>query len=299
MRIVLFLFLLSLSLFASKILNYNVYDRSDRVDVMFTFDIPYSGKISQYKQGNKIVIKLFETTIDEAKIKKLDSNFLTKLTILPLNNDVQIIAKTPNNIEFKASQTSDKYGLRLRFTKVTTVLDKPAANQSAASNAEPYKLPTKEDYEISSQYMIVVGILLFLLIVLYYVKNRLPQTSSNTKKFKGLSFKNSLKDGVNIKFQKSIDATNKVVILEYSDFSYLVLMGSSNIVLDKFQGGEALSTQNDFNDLLKNKQSELDEYLQIDKIERETPSRSNEQLFFDTTKIDEAYNDYKEKASLI
>lgn len=297
MKIFLSLFLLSLSLFASKILNYNIYDRSDRVDVMFTFDIPYNGKISQYKQGNKIVIKLFGTAIDEAKIKKLESHFLTKLTILPLNNDVQIIAKTPNGIEFKASQTTDKYGLRLRFTK-TTVLDKPTVTQSN-NNALPYKLPTKKDYEISSQYMIVVGILFFLLLVLYYVKNRLPQTSSNTKKFKGLSFKNSFKDGVNIKFQKSVDNKNRVVMLEYKEYSYLVLMGNNNIVLDKFQNGETLSTQNEFNDLLKNKQSELDEYLQIDKLEKEAPSQSNEQLFFDTTKIDEAYNDYKEKASLI
>lgn len=297
MKIFVYLFLLSLSLFASKILNYNIYDRSDRVDVMFTFDIPYNGKISQYKQGNKTIIKLFDTEIDEAKIKKLDSNFLTKLTILPLNNDVQIIAKTPSGIEFKASQTTDKYGLRLRFTKAT-ILDKPAVTQSN-DNALSYKLPTKKDYEISSQYMIVVGILFVLLLVLYYVKNRLPQTSSNAKKFRAFSFKNSFKDGINIKFQKSIDSKNRVAMLEYKEFSYLVLMGSNNIVLDKFQNGEALSSQNEFNDLLKNKQSALDEYLQIDKMEQETPSHSNEQLFFDTKKIDEAYNEYKEKASLI
>ena len=56
-KLLLILFI-PLLLNASKILSYNVYDRTDRVDVMITFDTPYEGKIRQNTSPSKIIIKL-------------------------------------------------------------------------------------------------------------------------------------------------------------------------------------------------------------------------------------------------
>jgi len=67
---------LALSLFASKILSYNIYDRTDRADVMITFDTPYNGVIKQSRGKSKITIKLENASIESPKIKKVASRFL-------------------------------------------------------------------------------------------------------------------------------------------------------------------------------------------------------------------------------
>ena len=71
------LFSLPLLLSASQILSYNIYERSDRADVMITFDTPFSGVIKQGKSTNKIIIKLQGTSIESSKVKKLTLNFCT------------------------------------------------------------------------------------------------------------------------------------------------------------------------------------------------------------------------------
>ena len=44
------------SLYSSTILNYNIYNRTNRVDMMITFDTPYSGTIRQNRVKSKIII---------------------------------------------------------------------------------------------------------------------------------------------------------------------------------------------------------------------------------------------------
>ncbi len=60
---------LALSLNAAKILSYNIYDRTDRVDVMITFDTPYDGIIKQSITKSKIIIKLQDASIESEKQK--------------------------------------------------------------------------------------------------------------------------------------------------------------------------------------------------------------------------------------
>jgi len=85
----LFILLLPLSIYGSKILSYNIYDRTDRVDVMITFDTPYDGEIRQSKSNKKIIIKLEKAMIESAKVKKLSSKYITALSITPMNNYTQ------------------------------------------------------------------------------------------------------------------------------------------------------------------------------------------------------------------
>ncbi|MFT7860810.1 MAG: hypothetical protein ABXS93_07720, partial [Sulfurimonas sp.] len=110
------LFLLPLSLFGSKILSYNIYERTDRADVMITFDTPYTGVIKQSKGRSKTLLKLENTSIESTKVKKVNSKYLKSLTITPLLGYTQIVAVTPGSTKLIASKTSDGYGLRLRFT---------------------------------------------------------------------------------------------------------------------------------------------------------------------------------------
>ncbi|MDA3909104.1 MAG: hypothetical protein PF437_08440 [Sulfurimonas sp.] len=265
----LLIFILPLALNASKILSYNIYDRTDRADVMITFDTPYEGVIKQSISNSKIIIKLTDAKIESSKFKKLSSKHLYSLNITPMSGYTEIVASVSNNITLKASKTSDAYGLRLRFSpKVTTQVKMP---ESEGSNILA-SLPTKKDGEMTQSYYIVIAILIVGIILLIMIKRRATPKNKQTQQNSWL-FKESQSgqknpttspkdDNVSIRFQKSIDSSNSVVMLDFGDQSYLVLMGASNILLDKFTDNKPV-TQEDFETILQNRHQELDEFLSL------------------------------------
>jgi Tfp pilus assembly protein PilN len=271
----LLIFLLPLALNASKILSYNIYDRTDRADVMITFDTPYEGVIKQSISQSKIIIKLTDAKIESAKLKKLSSKYLHSLNITPMSGYTQIVASVSDSVTLKASKTSDAYGLRLRFSsKAPKQVRKPASDSSNILAS----LPTKKDGEMTQSYYIVIAILIVGIVLLLMIKRRAvpknKQSGQNSWLFKENQSNQpnnpsqqmptaSLKDdNVSIRFQKSIDSTNSVVMLDFGEQSYLVLMGASNILLDKFTDNKPV-TQEDFETILQNRHQELDEFLSL------------------------------------
>lgn len=271
--------LLPLLLNASKILSYNIYDRTDRVDVMITFDTPYEGKIKQSVTSSKIIIKLEEASIEATKTKILSSKFLNSINIVPLADYTKIVASVPASVRLKASKTSDAYGLRLRFSHVGSAQNKQKelSNSSMQTN-DLSSLPTKKEDSLSKNYYIVVGILLIGIFILFILKNKINTVNnkdkSNSWLFKAVkSPKNIQSDeanGVSIRFQKNINEQNSVVMLDFIDQSYLVLMGSNNVLLDKFTDNKP-TTQDDFDTILQNRHQELDDFLQEESIEEKDP----------------------------
>ena len=280
----LLILLLPLSIYASKILSYNIYDRTDRVDVMITFDTPYEGVIKQSKSSSKIIIKLQDSKIESSKIKKLSTKFLQSITITPMAGYTQIVASVPSSVRLIASKTSDSYGLRLRFTnKAATKSSVPASTGSLDH------LPMKNDEGMSQSYYIVVGILIIGIIILFLLKNKLviakdkneatgwsfSETTSEAKPTPAPSVSSPTHDeNVSIRFQKKIDEANSVIMLDFDEQSYLILMGKGNILLDKFTDDKPTS-QDDFESILQSRHQELDEFLRVDKTdERKEPLQS-------------------------
>ncbi|WP_345991502.1 hypothetical protein [Sulfurimonas sp. HSL-1716] len=268
MKKTIFLLLIPFALFASKILSYNVYDRSDRVDVMFTFDTPYEGVISQKTSNSKIIIKLEDATIESQKTKQLTSPYLTQLTITPVSGYTQITAYVPANVNLQASKTSDAYGLRLRFNKTAPALQTSATGSVAA-------LPTKKDLKISSGYYIVIAVLLAGLVFVFYLKRKManpakrsPGAPKPARRPWLFSSKNAEQEDVNIRFSKQIDQVNKVIMVDYGNLSYLILAGNDNILLDKFEDNKPVTT-NEFEEILKSRNEELTNLLQIKNKEKE------------------------------
>lgn len=271
---------LALSLNASKILSYNIYDRTERVDVMITFDTPYSGVIKQSTTKSKIIIKLMDAQIESSKSKQISSKFLHSLNITPMAGYTQIVASIPSSIKLKASKTSDAYGLRLRFSSVVS----PKAKQSSITKSNLLSsLPTKKSDNIEQSYYIVIGILIVGILMLFFIKKKVtPKTqqkktnswlfkeSSNPEQTQSPKPSLSAKDNVSIRFQKNIDSDNSVVMLDFMDQSYLVLMGKSNILLDKFTDNKPV-TQEDFETILQNRHQELEDFLQTPSSETKEP----------------------------
>lgn len=268
-----FLFLLSITLLqASKILSYNVYDRTDRVDIMITFDTPYEGTIKQSSQDATIVIKLENAQIESTKSKTINSDFITSLQIIPMGEHTQIVVKIPSATELKASKTADAYGLRLRFTA------QAALKQSTQTSVTTPKtlfssLPTKKDDNISQSYYIVITILIIGILILFLLKRKMTTKQEKPSSWlfasstqKSTTAPSASKD-VTIRFQKTIDEKSSVVMLDFSDQSYLVLVGGNNILLDKFTDNRPV-TQDEFETILKNRHQELDDFLRVEKVDK-------------------------------
>ncbi|MDD5211564.1 MAG: hypothetical protein PHV62_04055 [Sulfuricurvum sp.] len=289
------LLLLPVFLFGSKILSYNVYDRHDHVDVMLTFDTPYEGVLRQNRQGDVIVIKLEAATIDTPVTKVITSDFLQKLSITSSADQIQIVANVPANVLLQASKTSDSYGLRLRFNPPTA--SPLVGNTGGQNTAETSTLPTKQGNEFEQSYYVVIAILVIGIGILFWLKQGIakktirmreePKTpwlfNSDKKSNPILSSNTSLASsleggGVHIRFQKTLDSSHSVAMLDFGTQSYLVLLGNNTILLDKFQDNIPIS-QNEFETMLKSKHQELDSFFQLG------------------TTQDESFDSYKEKAS--
>jgi len=255
----LFLLLLPVLLFGSKILSYNVYERSHHVDIMLTFDTPYEGKLSQVKRDGNIILKLQGASIESPKIKTLRTTYLRKMTITPISSHTEIILQTAPDVKMSASKTSDAYGLRLRFSKVGAS-KATATKQTSSSPAS--SLPTRGENKFNNAYYIVIAILLFGIILMLWLKKKMGSPSESKSKwlFKG----SSKKEGISVRFQKPLDPKNRVAMLDFEGQSYLVLLGNSNVLLDKFIDGERVSTQSEFDKVLDDNRTELDAYLQLD-----------------------------------
>ena len=303
---IILIFLLPLTMYASKILSYNIYDRTDRADVMITFDTPYDGVIKQNMNNSSIIIKLYGATVESPKIKKLTSQYLYTISITQMSDYVQIVASIASSVKLIASKTSDAYGLRLRFTSAAT--STAPSNTLVAPDVEVEEnplalLPTKQDDILSENYYIVIIVLVLGILILFFLKQRMLTTSKQKKPDSWLfhannhdessSTQNAMKSAqqstssvpsmqknkqpsnstnqdISIRFQKSIDAQNSVVMMDYGEQSYLVMMGTNNILLDKFLDNKPVN-QDDFEAILKNRHQELDDFLRVQKSEPKEP----------------------------
>ncbi|WP_310441551.1 hypothetical protein [Sulfurimonas sp.] len=279
----LLLFIIPFSLSASKILSYNIYDRTDRVDVMITFDTPYDGVIKQNVSNSTITIKLQNASIESSKVKQLSSKYIKAISITPMENYTQIVAEIPPSVTLQASKTSDAYGLRLRFTTVA-LSGSNSAETKEIQDESIGALPTKKDDDLSQSYYIVLTILILGIAALFYIKKRVstPQARQAQSSWLFKENKETQKEvaeqtganinsinNVTIRFQKSLNSENSVVMLDFGEQSYLVLMGKSNVLLDKFTENRP-STEDDFNSILQNRHKELDSFLNDDNKYRES-----------------------------
>jgi hypothetical protein len=295
MKYIVALLLLPALLWGSKVLSYNIYDRNDRVDVMLTFDTPYEGVLRQNRQNDTVVIKLEGAYLEAPIIKNVNSKFLKKLSITPQGEQIEITALTSSDVAMQASKTSDSYGLRLRFMNVasSTTTENPPVNEGAVVG-----LPTKNGSEFERSYYVVIAILVIGIAILFWLKQNIAKRTATMKtepKTPWLFTKAPKMEtmtsaaptptsgdigggGVHIRFQKSLDPSHSVAMLDYGTHSYLVLLGNNTLLLDKFQDNIPI-TQNDFESLLQSKHRELDGYFQIAPVQ------------------DEPFDTYKEKAS--
>ena len=297
MRIFAALLLFFVALWGSNLSTYNIYERSDRVDVMLSFDAPYNGTILQERKDGAITL-LFKNLQNDQNIEKsVNSSILQELLFEPRGQNLALVIKSDARVAVSASKTTDGFGLRIRVTPEnaansatatalspqetreniteTTNLsgDQNASNLTSSAQGAGLNLGAQSgDVNFMTQgmsdmidyrYYSVLGVLALLLVVLLVIKAKLKnkQKTIKTKRENGWFEKVKSDEGVEIIYEKSLDDTNKVVLFQHLDRRYLVLTGTSNVLLDKF-GEEQMTSEQDFQSFFEENQKKLNAYIE-------------------------------------
>lgn len=278
MRLLLFLTFLLASLQASNLLTYNIYERSDRVDIMLSFDSPYEGKIFQKRGENITTLGLEDLSYDKLVEKTINSDIIQGVTIEPNKNITSVILKSKNPIAVIASKTVDGFGLRIRTKPIalnknaqtqTQTQEAPATtNNNDTQTQSPFPFETAQGGGelLDSRYISVIAVLIILLLFMLWLKKRVINKTAKFKEKGSWLFKNAGADTnsaeIQVLHQKPIDGTNSVVLLMFEGKKYLVMTGNSNLLLEKFSNGE-INDNSDFEKAFEDNRKKLDEYLRI------------------------------------
>ena len=297
MRIFAALLLFFAALWGSNLSTYNIYERSDRVDIMLSFDAPYSGAILQERKDGAITLLFKDLQNDQNIEKSVNSSILQELLFEPRGQNLALVIKSDAQVAVSASKTIDGFGLRIRVTPEnaansaaatalspqetreniteTTNLsgDQNASNLTSSAQGAGLNLGAQSgDVNFMTQgmsdmidyrYYSVLGVLALLLVVLLFVKAKLKnkQKTIKTKRENGWFEKVKSDEGVEIIYEKPLDDTNKVVLFQHLDRRYLVLTGTSNVLLDKF-GEEKMTSEQDFQSFFEENQKKLNAYIE-------------------------------------
>ena len=221
-------------LFGANLVNINFFTQPNKLDILFSLDAKFNGKIINAGKNRFVITNI---SSDKEYYKKFDNFFIEEVTISPQNNDVLLKFKTDKRYKTSVALTPDGYGLRFRISNLEVKKEKIT-----------FKNPENSlDY---FSYIISLAILIIIAIILWILKKKINK-------------KLPVKGGLNILFQKPIDAKNRVALIEFNNRKYLVIVGNSNILLDVFDENLVnISTQNDFDNFLKTEMSEKLDNLQ-------------------------------------
>lgn len=248
---------LSSYMFASTITSHNIYTRDNRVDIMLAFDTPFDTPVQQQKGDDFIKITLVGVKVNENINEQISSDFVTQMKITSYDGKIEVLLKTVNSTTIIASKTVDGFGLRLRVKSKDVASKDKLANikDSIKKEIESKDSSSSTDY---SKYYMVVAILLLIFILLLVVKKVVEKS-----RFKNRNSQNSKEPNLSILYQKMVDDKNRLMLFEFEGVEYLLMVGNSNILLNKKdiknQNSEKSKTkQQEFEDMLRERGVDLD-----------------------------------------
>ena len=248
--------LLTFPLLSGELISQNIYEKEDSIDIMFSFDVPYEGTITQKKEENQRILILDDITIPKQITKDINSSIIQTLQLVHFEKKLFITLTGHDAFIVDASKTIDNYGLRLRI--------KPLETLSELAPIKEATFETKKEDDLGSSYIKMFMVLALLIGFLYLLKNWLLSRGENMQHswlFANSTQKN--KNALKIVQQRALDVKTKVALVSYADKEYLVLLGSSNLLLDTFD----THAENDFDKVLSKNEETLNDFIKHKKFD--------------------------------
>ena len=262
---------------AGNLLTYNLYSRAENFDIVLGFDEPYNAQIRQQNQDGKIILLLENTKIKENFSQALNSKFINSISIMNFQGQMLgIELKSDKNLQITPAKNPDKMSMLIRITP------KAISNFSELGAQKTSSVDGKYTSLIVVLSLLCIALVIIRKRLDKKIKNakiakavqKNPSSSENSRKTeqsveqkpeqkpeqntqKNIESKKTdfaselanadfeLENTAKIIFEKPLDDRNKVVLFEHNARKYLVLTGSSNVLLDRF-GEDNIRTQSDF-----------------------------------------------------
>ena len=258
---------------AGNLLTYNLYSRAENFDIVLGFDEPYNAQIRQQNQDGKIILLLENTKIKENFSQALNSKFINSISIMNFQGQMLgIELKSDKNLQITPAKNPDKMSMLIRITP------KAISNFSELGAQKTSSVDGKYTSLITLLSLLCIALVIIKKRLDKKIKNaktaksvqKNPSSSGNSRKIeqsveqklkqntqKNIESKKTdfaselanadfeLENTAKIIFEKPLDDRNKVVLFEHNARKYLVLTGSSNVLLDRF-GEDNIRTQSDF-----------------------------------------------------
>ncbi|WP_456479241.1 hypothetical protein [Nautilia sp.] len=234
--------ILGMLLFGANLINVNFFEGKNKLDVLFSLDDAFKGKVKQISKNSYILTGISTDKVIQKEFKK---NFINSIIISPEKNGVKIDITANTPFKTSVALTPDGYGVRFRIVNANPVLNTTKSADIKNMTARTQGLDT-------FSYIVGIAVLFVLAFVLWYVKRKsvhLPK----------------LKEDMKVLAQKPVDAKNKIVLFEYQDRKYLMLIGNTNVLLDVFVEDVAVpKNEVEFDEMLKlsKKYDNIEKYIQ-------------------------------------
>ncbi len=242
MKKIIFLILGGL-LFGANLINVNFFEGKGKVDVLLSLDETFKGKVRQISENSYLFTGIRTDKVIQKEFKK---SFINSIIISPEKNGVKIDITADSTFKTSVALTPDGYGVRFRI-----VNNKPA-RKTDAQNTDLKALSADRQSLDTVSYIVGITVLIILAFVLWFLKRKAVHLPK-------------LKENMKVLAQKPVDAKNKVVLFEYQNRKYLMLIGNTNVLLDVF-ADDIPVPKNDvqFDEMLKlsKKYDNIEKYIQ-------------------------------------
>lgn len=269
MRILIFLSLLLSNIFAASLLSMSVNENGQNVEINLSFDAPFEGAIEQNASEHSVTLKISGVSIDSKKELSLSQNELITRILMTKEgaSTVLLSFETKRAIAFEALKNNDGYKLQLKITPQAAVTSTNEANLTPAPKQQATPIPKPQtDDGLGWRYVVVVSFLAFLIAVMLYIKkrglNRSSQSGSDWLFPKSFKSTNDQKpQEVQVISQSFLDPNNKLMLVEYGGVRYLLLVGNTNIVVDRYYSDDVRLEESDFKRIMIENERKLSEFL--------------------------------------
>lgn len=208
----------ALPLCAINLLKYEIYpsEQNESVNITLSFDGVYDeSKLTEKRDKEAVWLTLNGVNYPKEELKTINSPLIKGILVRPNAKENKLIVglQAKSDVRINTEMRQNNYVLMIR------ALDKNAPTSAGGLFYKPEpqqnKFESKFDY---TSYILIMVLLLLLLGVLLWL-SRSAKRGRNIKEFRVL-------------FQRPLDKNNKFVILEFGSKSFVMILGTSNILLE-------------------------------------------------------------------